>query len=235
MAFQFNQNKVWHSYFKTASPLVIRFTSEVRESDYTPGQEFVYFEMRNNPVPEGEKGGNLYLVIENDTVKSRIESTPLRQWVQVTAIGGGREDDAPPADLIIEAVKGMDYEAPRPVTSAAATTRQRFGAVDIESNYQMAFEAALRVIHNADYPRGWKGKMTDDPASLMEHARQIATTMFIQWSNTGFSVPLTEDMAGAIEIESAPGNEDLPSDPPGPVNDEGVAEDEEFDDEDLPF
>jgi hypothetical protein len=90
----FKQKTVWHSHFKTLSPLVVRFTTRVTPSKYKDKMDLAGFRVQGD--------GNKYaLNIENERIAQKVDAAQVKRWYRVTATGGS-EDDPGSADILIE-------------------------------------------------------------------------------------------------------------------------------------
>lgn len=172
----FNQNRVWHSFLKNASPLVVQFTNGVQDSKFNPEEKIAYFRVR------GDSTDGYYLVIENDTIVSRIESVPSNRWVKVQATGSSED-----ADLVV-----TDQG---PVSSSESrSTSTDYDEGTVVGNYRHCLIAAVDLVREASDEEIQK--------SLLENLPSIAATLFIQWQRTNFKVPLTAEMAVQASTEA---------------------------------
>lgn len=172
MAF-FSKKGVWHSYLKAQSPVVVRFKNPPIVSKY-PNREgedqwVVYFQVRGDSSPE-----DYYYYIEDDEILEKLNNVEYGTWYSVSA-GGGKDGqwlNIEPAGESTNAVKasGPSYD-------------DSYSAGYISGDYVKCLEEA----------KGIAGTVldTEDPSVI----QSIAATLYINWSKSGFRVPLNADDA----------------------------------------
>lgn len=169
----FDQNRIYHSYLKAFSPIVVRFTSDVRESDYDG--HIRWFEVR------GDDHDGYYYQVENDEIRQYLEDeVPTGEWIKLVASGDGREGTA---DMEVHPADGPDtsYSSPSQGGSGGGGNEPRLGPDNILDQYDLVLEKAKERFPEV---------MLDDDGELTEVGARLATTLYIQWSRTGRKAPL---------------------------------------------
>jgi hypothetical protein len=178
----FSQKKVWHSHLKQKSPIVIRWRGTPRQSDFGDYLQ-AYFDVRN----DSEEG--YYYVCEDEGITQQIEEAEKDVWLVVTAAGGkdGQVMDIRPDDGTT-AVQNEGAEAPR-------QARGTYTSGSIIGDYGACFNVAQQFV-DARLP------VFVDTLDRFGLAKEMATTFYIQWSKSGFAVPLVPE--SQVEVTPVP-------------------------------
>ena len=176
----FSQKRVWHSFLKSKSPLVISLKGEPQESKYGDNP-IVYFEVR------GDDFDGYYYEIESPEVNEIIENTPKREWLTVTASGGKDNQH-----IAFSKASGGPVTSNKP---GMPMVDKDYSTGNISGDYQRCLSEA----------RGIALEWADDFDSPIpaEAIHAMAATMFIQWSYTKFRRPLNADDAETVEVVDA--------------------------------
>lgn len=180
----FKQKKVYHSYLKQASPLVMQFRSQPLESKYQEGQWVMYFGVR------GDSTDGYYLLLENDSIRETLQNAVGQGWTKVEASGSG--DDAEvrlsqPENVASEASGGPSNGR----TASALYT-------SIPEAYAACLDAAEMAVSEW-LDRTTLGKSND--TIRLQLAKDVATTFFINMSGTS-SIPLDPEVVQEAEPET---------------------------------
>jgi len=184
----FSQKKVWHSYLKHASPVVLKFKGQPVLSKYAePGvdQYLAYFDV------QGDDTEGYYYFVESEDVLRQLQTTTYGQWVRVSASGDSAENhylDIQPAGEG-DAVP-VDQIRARSVQSVAKNQQPNYSSGFITEDYLKCVEEAV-AIAGSDFMG------TDDPSVI----QSIAATLYINWSHTRFSIPLAPSDVEKVDVQ----------------------------------
>lgn len=170
----FSQAKVWHSFLKARSPIVMRFKSDPIDSKYDDGK-FVYFQVR------GDETDSYYYPIETEEILQVIEGAEKGHWYKVTASGGPDGQS-----LTLE-------EAPTSSTTGGASVDQSYSTGYIVGDYVRCLEEAIPLVEE------FLGISYRDGVESASLVKDIATTLYINWSHTRFMRPLNADDTAQVE------------------------------------
>lgn len=173
----FSQQRVWHSFLKSRSPVVMRFKNPPLMSKYKDNdgndQWLIYFTVRGD-----EPGEDYYYNIEDAEILDKLRNVDYSKWYSVTA-GGGLD-----AKQTLEIVEASDQSAgaPRQVSSGGGASHggDSFSTGYIVDDYRRCVEEAGVIAASAPLD-------TTDATVI----QSIAATLYINWSRTNFRVPLS--------------------------------------------
>lgn len=179
----FPNNKVYHSYLKNASPLVIRFRSPPKESDYTD-DEIIYFDVK------GDRHDKYYYQIENDAILDKLSSAPIGSWIKATFTGA--KDDA---DFSYDTVSDSEAADATRSLRTAASSSDSLSSGNIADDYRECIKLARDIVA--------KELGLDDSESLGTDAlavvQSMAATIYINWQKSNFTMPLYAGMANEVD------------------------------------
>jgi len=171
----FSQSKVWHSFLKAKSPLVIRFKGDPMESKYGT-DPIVYFEVR------GDEGDSYYYNIEDASILEQIEELDKGLWYKVTA-GGGQDGQFLKVEVATE-------------QSGAPLRRgeDNYSTGNIVDDFALCLDHALDLV---------KDKLGVAPKTVegAPVVQAMAATLYINWSHSRFLKPLSAaDVPERVEV-----------------------------------
>jgi len=173
----FSQKKVWHSYLKRASPVVLRWKGAPVLSKYDEGDQYLaYFEVQGDPTD------GYYYYIESEDVLNQLRNAPYKQWVRVTATGDN-------ADTHVLDMVPYDGATPESQTGLSVTPRSTGGAQKPDFSTGFIADDYAKCLLAASNLAAMGPLDTDDPTVI----QAVAATLYISWSRTGFTVPLASD------------------------------------------
>jgi hypothetical protein len=176
----FKYNKVYHSYLKHQSPIVIRFRSPVRKSDYNDDL-IAFMDVR------GDTNDKYYYITESAEIRDEIGKIPVNEWVKAEFAGS---DDTAVIAWELAGDTGNSDDAINSYPSENVTGS--FGGASIKDNYINCIQVAKDIVA-VEFP--------DAEDTLV---KDIATTLYINWSHTGFKVSL--DGAAPVEADVLDGD-----------------------------
>ena len=189
----FSQKKVWHSHLKQKSPIRIRWKGVPRDADGTPRKSDYgdYYQCFFEVAGDDEDG--YYYVCEDESILEDILTQSEEAWTIVTAVGG-KDSQA----LDIRADDGSVQDVAPSVGAARPTKKQAnrgaYSAGSLMVDYTACFEAAQEFIDER--------LPGEQSVEIFNITKELATTLYIQWSKGGFSVPIyPEAPAETVTIE----------------------------------
>lgn len=197
----FTQKKVWHSYLRAKSPVVLRFKGPVVQSKFLDNTgeypNIIYFEVKGDPTD------GYYYFIENDDVLEYLRSNAQPgEWVKLTATGGSTDEhqiDLQPAGGDDENT-GQYLSKGLPAKSVSVDARPMYGSGVVAEDYEACLVEAVRMVneHLIGTNKEAISKSPEAFATLASVTKEIATTMFINWSNNRYETPLS---SADVEVE----------------------------------
>jgi len=199
----FNQQKVWHSFIKSRSPMVMRFKNPPLVSQYKDDDGnypwIIYFQVRGD-----DPGTDYYYAIESEDILEQLRALDYGQWYSVTASGGpdGQTLDIQTASASQEddAVKG----------GGGGSSKQQYHSESLSTGYIVG--DYMRCVEEA------KGVARDIGAQDPAITQAIAATLYINWSKTGFRAPLSAEDAPDREYTDEEPEADLSAEVAGLID-----------------
>jgi hypothetical protein len=181
----FSQKKVYHSFIKKRSSLVIKFNGEPRQSDFSEDW-MIYFDIRGDPE------GAYYYHIENDAILEQLRGVEKDVWFLVTAIGQGES-----ATLELgEPTKGADVERSGTTRATSRATEDSYFSESLASDYLAALIASQEVVT----PVLIEGKDLTDEA-VCHLTKDIASSLFIQFYRQRGLFRITDDQKLPLSLD----------------------------------
>lgn len=177
MGRQFKNNRVWHSFLKNASPIVIRFKGAPMESKHND-EDIVFFEVR------GDTHDKYYYVVENGMIEELIaDDVPHGEWIKCTF--DGMKSDATMSFEAAGSSTNATKDFPRPDGKEYSRPAERsLSTGNIVDDYSLCVDAAKQIIMD----KLGVAVMTVEAAPTVQ---AMAATLYINWSYTKFTKPLT--------------------------------------------
>src|SRR5690606_5494951 len=182
MAWTFNRKTVWHAELVKASPLTVRFTSDVRNSKYKDKPPYIHFMVR------GDSQEYQYQV-ENDDIREQLAGIPQNEWIeleargsrgdadiQLTFTGEEAEDDRPQRQRSASRDRGDDNGRDRRASDSGRADTER---ESLAATMWRCLTVAHEVVSQFEGKHG----------PLDENTRTLALSLFIE-HNRGNVAPL---------------------------------------------
>lgn len=172
----FKYNKVYHSYLKNSSPIVLQFKGPVKPSDYND-DDIAFIAVR------GDDHDKYYLIVENEDYLALVDEVPKKQWLKCTFTG-----EKETATFTWEETDFTDAPPATSTSSGSSSSGQRK-----VGNYQHNYLACVNVA---------KDIVKEEFEYSDELVKDIATTLFINWSYSGFRDSLTPGSVVSGDLDS---------------------------------
>lgn len=164
----FENKGVYHSRLREKSPIVLKFTGEIQTSKFDDTKEVVPFEVRGD-------GTTYWLTVDNDGIRDEINAVQQGQYVQVNA--DGTYEDAR-LNITDPNTGGGDRGGSQAVEGGGMSHSRG----SVKENYRAVLEA-VRDLDGA----------VDEDGNLTPMGQDHAATVFIQWTRTDYTMPLTQE------------------------------------------